>query len=128
MSPGKPSSPVLLFLVNPCHEVLLANNSVVHLTTYCLIGQVVICQEGLQPDIAFFLVTLQFHVNQRSKDLRLKDLGPVDLKCDNQVVIYIAVNLVFHTRTKYIEVDCHYVLDQVKSDLVPPSHVPLKTQ
>ncbi|GKE96152.1 hypothetical protein Tco_1581007, partial [Tanacetum coccineum] len=52
---------------NPCHEVLLANNSVVHLTAYCLIGQVVICQEGLQPDIAFFLVTLQFHVNQRSK-------------------------------------------------------------
>ncbi|GKB45252.1 cysteine-rich receptor-like protein kinase 8, partial [Tanacetum coccineum] len=124
---------------NPCHEVLLANNSVVHLTAYCLIGQVVICQEGLQTRYCILLgdspvsckpkkqsvvsrssTVAEYRVMDLTccevtwlvtllKDLRLKDLGPVDLKCDNQVVIYIAVNLVFHTRTKHIEVDCHYV-------------------
>nr|GEU57423.1 serine carboxypeptidase S28 family protein [Tanacetum cinerariifolium] len=62
------------------------------------------------------------------KYLRLKDLGPVDLKCDNQAAIHIAANLVFHARTKHIEVDCHYVRDQVKSGFVQPSYVPFKTQ
>ncbi|GJY81134.1 cysteine-rich receptor-like protein kinase 8 [Tanacetum coccineum] len=60
------------------------------------------------------------------KDLGIKDLGPVDLKCDNQAAIHIAANPFFHARTKYIEVDCHYVRDQMKSGLVKPSYVSTK--
>ncbi|GJS94697.1 cysteine-rich receptor-like protein kinase 8 [Tanacetum coccineum] len=62
------------------------------------------------------------------KDLGIKDLGLVDLKCDNQATIYIVVNLVFHARTKHIKVDCHYVRDQMKSGLVKPSYVLTKAQ
>nr|GEX30398.1 cysteine-rich RLK (receptor-like protein kinase) 8 [Tanacetum cinerariifolium] len=62
------------------------------------------------------------------KDLGLKDLGPVDLKCDNQAAIHIAANPVFYDRTKHIEVDCHYVRDQIKYGLIHPSYVPSKTQ
>nr|GEZ34274.1 LTR retrotransposon like protein [Tanacetum cinerariifolium] len=45
------------------------------------------------------------------KDLGITNLEPVDLYCDNQVALYIAVNSVFHARTKHIEVDCHFVRD-----------------
>ncbi|GKE34173.1 retrovirus-related pol polyprotein from transposon TNT 1-94 [Tanacetum coccineum] len=62
------------------------------------------------------------------KDLGLKDLEPEELKCDNQAAIHIAANLVFHARTKHIEVDCHYVRDQIKSSLIHPSYVLSKTQ
>ncbi|GJW07591.1 cysteine-rich receptor-like protein kinase 8 [Tanacetum coccineum] len=62
------------------------------------------------------------------KDLGLKDLGPVDLKCDNKATLYIAVNPVFHARTKHIKIDCHYVRDQIKRGEVLPFYVSTKSQ
>ncbi|GKE61567.1 hypothetical protein Tco_1511934 [Tanacetum coccineum] len=62
------------------------------------------------------------------KDFGLKDLGPVDLKCDNKATIYMAANPVFHARTKHIEIDCHYVRDHIKRGEVLPSHVSTKSQ
>lgn len=34
---------------------------------------------------------------------------------DNKVVVYISNNHVFHERTKYIEADCHFISEKVKS-------------
>lgn len=47
------------------------------------------------------------------KELILKKLKPITLHCDNQSAIYIAKNLMFHDRTKHIEVDCHFTRDKV---------------
>nr|GEV10925.1 retrovirus-related Pol polyprotein from transposon TNT 1-94 [Tanacetum cinerariifolium] len=62
------------------------------------------------------------------KDLGLSDLGPVDLHCDNQAALHTAANPIFHARTKHVEVDCHFVRDQIKAGLIKPSYVNTKLQ
>ena len=42
-------------------------------------------------------------------ELGFRQPGPMPMHCDNQFAIYIAQNLVFHERTKHIEIDCHFI-------------------
>jgi len=42
-------------------------------------------------------------------DFGFPSVTPMILFCDNQVVMHIASNLVFHEHTKHIKVDCHYI-------------------
>lgn len=67
-------------------------------------------------------------LTQLLKDLGICHLPPTLLRCDNQAAISIAANLVLHETTKHMEIDCHYVRDQINSGSIQTQHVPTHAQ
>lgn len=63
-------------------------------------------------------------LTQLLKDMGLDNLPSTVMKCDNQAAISIAANPVLHERTKHIEIDCHYIRDQINSGAIKTEHVP----
>lgn len=47
------------------------------------------------------------------KDLQVVDLLHVSLSCDNSAALQIVANHVFHERSKHIEIDCHFVRENL---------------
>ena len=57
------------------------------------------------------------------RDLKVSISMPTPLYCDNQTTLHIAANLVFHERTKHIEIDCHIVREKLQVGMITPSRV-----
>ncbi|GKE24984.1 ribonuclease H-like domain-containing protein, partial [Tanacetum coccineum] len=52
------------------------------------------------------------------RDLEWDKVLPVNLYCHSQAAIKIAANLVFHERTKHLEIDLHFVTKKILSGVI----------
>lgn len=51
-------------------------------------------------------------------DVGIKNLIHASVFCDNESTIKLALNLVFHEKTKHFEVDVHFVRDKVSKGIL----------
>jgi len=58
-------------------------------------------------------------IKQLLQELKFCENEQMKLYCDNHATFHIASNLVFHERTKHIQIDCHFVREKILSkDLI----------
>ncbi|XP_042950239.1 uncharacterized mitochondrial protein AtMg00810-like [Carya illinoinensis] len=57
------------------------------------------------------------------KEFNVDPAQSASLLCDNQAVIHITKNPIFHERTKHIELDCNFVREKVLAGIITPMHV-----
>lgn len=62
-------------------------------------------------------------INLLLSELTIPQQCPIVLHCDNQVVLDIVVDPVFHPKTKHFAIDCHFIREQVQLGQIHPVHI-----
>jgi hypothetical protein len=61
-------------------------------------------------------------------DLGLIQISTTELRCDNQGEIQLACNPIYHSKTKHIDLDAHYIRDLVIDGTISLSYCPTEKQ
>nr|GEU77834.1 ribonuclease H-like domain-containing protein [Tanacetum cinerariifolium] len=70
------------------------------------------------------ILFLTYYLSQSCRELHTPLLYATIVYCDNVSAIYMTANLVQHQRTKYIEIDIHFVRDMIARGQIRVLHVP----
>jgi len=54
-------------------------------------------------------------LKQLLKELQFGEVNQMTFICENQAALHISSNPVFHERTKHIEIDCHFIRENIVS-------------
>lgn len=57
------------------------------------------------------------------KELEVQVPTPIQLFTDSKATMQIANNHVFHERTKHLEIDCHFIRENVQQSMIHPEYV-----
>ena len=57
-------------------------------------------------------------------DFNIYQLSPLVVWCDNQYAFSLAANPVFHSRSKHIEMDFHFVGEKVAANKIHLKYIP----
>ena len=57
------------------------------------------------------------------KDYQIENSQVVLSYYDSQEALHIVVNLVFHERTKNIDIDCHFVREKIQDGPIKTFHI-----
>jgi hypothetical protein len=60
--------------------------------------------------------------------LFVSHLDPIVIYCDNQSCIKLSINLVFHDRSKHIDIRYHHLIDCVQRKIMFLQYIPMKDQ
>ena len=67
-------------------------------------------------------------LNSLLSEIGIHNNGPAIIWCDNVGAKQLAANPVFHSRTKNIEIDIHYIRDKVLSKEIEVRYIPTEEQ
>ncbi|PKI66779.1 hypothetical protein CRG98_012785 [Punica granatum] len=92
--------------------------------------QTVVSRSSVEAKYRSMAVTTSELIRLKSflKSLGVDHVRPMRLHCDNQAALHIAVNLVFHERTKYIEINCHFIREHLLAKNIVTEHMSSRRQ
>ncbi|GJY86118.1 retrovirus-related pol polyprotein from transposon TNT 1-94 [Tanacetum coccineum] len=113
--------PNIAFLGTPGLGILYANHGH-HITEGFTYADYVGCPNTSRSIIGYCVFIGGNLVSWKS-EIGFPQSKPMKMWCDNQTTIYIATNMVFHERTKHIEVDCHFTHEKLEDGTITTPHI-----